>query len=1247
VKKYSYGMLAQYRNKGFQWLRRQNLRQWIPLLFGIVVTLAVFGLWLHLLTQYQEYILPKIVLFSGSIAAWSLALAVYSAQRTQHHIKQARKINQQLQAEIIDRQQVEETLRENESTYRQLINHLDVGFIVHAPDTRILLCNVTACDLLGLSMDQMLGKTAIDPTWDFVREDGSIMPPEEYPVNRVLSTGSFIKKYVVGISKNSLSKVWVLVNAYPEFDHKNQLKQIIVTFINISQLKQVEADLREKSQVLENAVSGISKIDTQGCYLYVNKTYASATGYEPEEMIGMPWEKTVHPDELEKIIALYHQMIEQGRVEIETRGIRKDGSIFYKQLVMIASYDQQQQLIGHYCFMKDISDRKLAELALKKESLRSKTLFDMSMDGIVAMNHHGDVIQTSPSFARMIGYTVEENLKLNVADWDAQWTEEELRLFINREEVIPLFETRHRRKDGSVYDVEISWNRVELEDERINFCVCRDISDRKRSEEAIKSSQAKFEALVTNMPGMVYRYYPQTTDKPHYFTFVSPHSYELLELAPEEIIQDVNLFINLIHPNDLPLFISSVNYSVKNFLPWYWEGRITTPSGKQKWIQGHSQAQHSPEGAAWDGLLIDISDRKGAEIELKHQKEILQAMFDHIPIMVAMFNEKNSIEFINPEIEKVLGWSLQDWQEQNVIIDCYPDRTYRQEVLDHISAADSKWKDFISQTASGETLYTSWAKVQLSDGYYIGIGQDITERKQFEIKLQQAKEAAEVANQAKSIFLANMSHELRTPLNVILGFVQVMNHDLSLSAEQQENLQIIRRSGDHLLNLINDVLDVSKIEAGHITLNPCNIDLVALLHSLRSMFRQRALAKDLDFNFEIDPLLPQYITTDPSKLRQILINLLSNALKFTKRGSITLRVRVDNKQQEVKNITENHPKSAKLHFLVFEVEDTGNGMVQKDLEGIFDAFVQAESSRGTTEGTGLGLTISRKLARLLGGEITASSTLGKGSIFRVIFPIEIANSGEMQLDQDDRQVIGLVPDQPKYRLLVVDDQPENRLLLVRLLTQLGLDVQEAKNGQDAIAIWKEWQPHLIWMDIRMPILNGYEAAKWIREQENQLKISEKKASVGDEKLNLNVQNQRSIIIALTAHASQSDRDLALAAGCDDYISKPFQEETLFDTMAKYLGVSYIYAEKESELSNQTDLSVSQALTPDSLSIMSEEWIAEFKYRALACDQDEVLNLIDQIPKTETQLVVGLRQLAQNFEFPRIVELTKLPLNWES
>lgn len=1327
----------------------------------------------------------------------------------------------------------------------------------------------------------------------------------------------FAKKTPFYISEHRVlckdgSYKWILDRGQALWDEAGNAIRMTGSHTDITDRKLQEAQLKEMSVALSHAVSGISRLDAQGRYTFVNPSYAAAAGYEPAEMMGMVWHKTVHPDDLERLNVAYQQMLRDGRVEGEARGIRKDGSLFYKQLVMVAIWGEQQQLLGHHCFMEDITERKqfLADLQAERE---------------------------------------------------------------------------------------------------------------------------KFEALVTNMPGMVYRYFPQTPERRHHFTFASQYSTELLELEPEAVIEDANNFINLIHPEDLASFIASVSYAVEHFLPWHWEGRIMTPSGKQKWIQGNSQAQHTNGGDAWDGILVDITERKRfeealqisqarfagileiandaiisvdrqqcitlfnqgaekvfgyraeevigqsldllipvrflqkhqqhvqefsrssgkarrmggeellkpieqrseifgrrkdgsefpaeasiskldlggetvftaflqdisdrkrieqerdrteaalrqsearfqafmnyspaaswitddqglfvylsqtyvhtfqvqdedlvgktifdiypqdiaqafleniqtvarthqgveaielaprrdgtlgdflvykfpipdpsgqilvggvaidvtrqhqaeaalrhseatkqaiidaipdllirmqadgtyldfiaseefnvlnanlivpgvnnnevlpqslaqlrldhahqalrrneiqiyeqeiiidqqlryeevrivplqsdtacaplreqvlimvrditerkvaeadrqrAEQELKHQKEVLSAMFDHIPIMVAMFDQTAQIEFINPELHRVLGWSLADWQKLDILSLCYPEPTDRQQVIENIQSADGKWKDYRTHTAWGHTLHTSWANVSLSNGYHIGIGQDISDRKQFELELQQAKEAAEVANQAKSAFLANMSHELRTPLNVILGFAQVMSQDLDLNPEQQDNLRIIRRSGDHLLSLINDVLDLSKIEAGHITLDESHVDLVALLHSLRSMFQQRAIAKNLAFHFEIDPLLPQYITTDPNKLRQILLNLLSNALKFTQRGSVTLR-------GSVIKLPSAEPES--VCWLRFEVQDTGLGMANQDLEAIFDAFVQAESGQKATEGTGLGLTISRKLARLMGGEITVQSQRGQGSTFQLNLPVQLASSAEEFLDSPPREVIGLLPGQPHYRILVVDDHQENRLLLVRLLTKLGLDVKEARNGEEAIAQWQEWQPHLTWMDIRMPILNGYEATKRIRTQEYTARAT---ASPED--------YSQSIIIALTAHASQSDRNLALAAGCNDYISKPFQQETLYDKMAKYLGLAYLYAESNALGVGTTSLSAkpldsalsadAAPLTPESLCILSEDWRTELHRNALLCDQEGVNRLIEQIPSHHHSLAQGLRHLSKNFEFQQIMEL---------
>lgn len=517
----------------------------------------------------------------------------------------------------------------------------------------------------------------------------------------------------------------------------------------------------------------------------------------------------------------------------------------------------------------------------------------------------------------------------------------------------------------------------------------------------------------------------------------------------------------------------------------------------------------------------------------------------------------------------------------------------------------------------------------------IGAYKDISDRKHKELALQQAMEAAEAANLAKSMFLANMSHELRTPLNVILGFTQVMAHDPSLTPSQREDLQTIRRSGDHLLSLINDVLDLSKIEAGHALLEETGFDLISLLHTLRSMMGERAQAKQLNLTFDIAPEVPQFVIADDQKLRQILLNLLSNAIKFTRQGSVTLRVRVlEERTAERENgkVTPQPLLSPGQLTLQFEVADTGVGLTSKELDIIFDAFVQAEAGKQSVSGTGLGLTISRKLLELMGGTIAVQSIPDRGSTFTVTLPVYPTSSSESPLESYHRTVVGLVPGQPSHRVLVVDDQLENRHLMVRLLTLIGLEVREASNGQEAVSIWQEWHPALTWMDIRMPGLDGYEATRQIRALEQ----GSGRGRTQEHEI------RPTVIIALTAQASHSDRTLALAAGCNDYISKPFREETVFLKLSEYLGLEYLYTE-QTLLPNPVTLAPCRDI-PEELSLLEPAimaqlpsgWLEAVDDAALCGDDRAIAKLVARLDPELAPLGHYLTELADRFQFEQIL-----------
>jgi PAS domain S-box-containing protein len=775
-------------------------------------------------------------------------------------------------------------------------------------------------------------------------------------------------------------------------------------------------------------------------------------------------------------------------------------------------------------------------------------------------------------------------------------------------------------------------------------------SERRRAEEALGRSEEAFRQLVENVPIGIYRSTPEGRMLMANPTMVHMLGYSsFAELADRDLDAESNH-----HGYARRAYKEKIEQ----------EGRIVglesvwaRSDGSLIHVRENARAIFDETGKAiyYEGTIEDITEQKWAEGALRQEAEFRRATIERACEGLCVCQEIPEHPFVrftvwNERMTEITGYTMEEINARGWYQSVYPGAEAQARAVERMARMrlgdDLVGEEWEIVRADGArrivSMSTSVLSVNDQDVHVLALMQDITERKRAEAELRQyqehlkdlvqartgeleeanrqlhdeirereqlesdlikAREAAESANRAKSAFLANMSHGIRTPMNAILGYAQILERDPGIGAARREYVEVINRSGEHLLGLINDILEMSKIEAGRATLNAEHFDFLAVMGDIEAMFRVRCNEKGLGLCFASEGVIPQHLCGDGGKIRDVLINLLGNAVKFTDSGGITVRTRAlagDGKPC--------------AYSIAIDVEDTGCGIASDEIAAAFLPFEQTKSGRFQGSGTGLGLPISREYARMMGGDLTVESVVGRGSKFRFTFRSAAVDPSVLRSEQAGvvRQVIGLVPNRPAPKVLVVDDDDASREALSLHLEILGFDVRSVSSGAEAVAAVEQWQPDVALMDLWMPEVSGLEATRRI------------KALPG---------GGRTPVLAVTASVlAESERE-AREAGADGFIRKPFRKAEVFGEIARVLGIEYLYEEQHPSAACSTAM-----LTDDTVDL-PRELVAQITEAAEAGDGAKLRNLLDQNRDLlNAELRDALPNLANNYDYRRIVEI---------
>ncbi len=1035
---------------------------------------------------------------------------------------------------------------------------------------------------------------------------------------------------------------WELASISPIKNKKGEIAHFLAVKEDITERKRVEEALiqseKKYKEVVQNLKEVIFQTDANGLWLFLNYAWEEISGFSVEESLGQLFVNYVHPDDRQRNMELFEPLILRKKeyCRHQVRYLTKDGGFRWIEVYARLGLNEKDEITGTYGTLQDITERKLSEEALKSAHKSLSDILQAAIHtSIIATDVKGIITVFSKGSEEMLGYSAEEmigkhtparfHLESEVAERSLELSHEfgkpidGFDVFVAKAQIQDSEERTwtYLHKSGKSIFVNLIVSVIRNQDQEIigYLGIASDITERKLAEDEIEESREKYRGLSEAAFDSIFfsekgRCIEQNLAGEKIFGYSTEEA--LSRYGTEWIVpEDRDMVMkNMLAGYEEPYEVMALKKDGSTF-PCVLRGKMMHYKGRDVRVTS----------------LTDISDRKQAEEKVKQVSARLELATRAGGVGVWEYDvSKNALLWDNQMFalygieEKNFGGVYETWRDG-----IHPDDEQRGD-------------DEIQMALKGEKEFDTEFRVVWPDGSIhniramaivqrdesgnplnmIGTNWDITKQKQNEkelletnlylesvtAKANEMAEMAETANKAKSVFLANMSHEIRTPLNAIIGFSQLMNRDQLLTDSQREYNFSIIRAGEHLLSLINDILELSKMEAGHLELNPSHVDLYALFSDIQMLFKESAQLKNLQFIFETADDLPRYIFVDDNKLRRIFINLIGNAIKFTDEGGIAVRIRGEKINEESSR-------------LIVEIQDSGSGIAENEISKLFKQFEQTSSGIKKSSGTGLGLALSREMAILMGGGISVSSKIGIGSVFT--FYVEIKEGKPIDIQEKlTKRVVSLKNAQQPVRVLVVDDKLENLQVVVNLLKITGFETNEAMDGAEAIEKFEAWNPHLILMDLRMPVMDGYEACR-------RIKLSEK--------------GKKTAIIALTASVFKEEREKIASMDMQGYIQKPFRENELFSTIANILGIQYIYKD-EAPMEHDKYLNDKKNITDD-IAKLPLQLVLEMLDALAIADLDLLIELINSIEPENSELHHQLLGFANNYDY---ISLQKLLTN---